>query len=329
MMDPVTIAIFLGVLASLVVVMLALWWPAMQARKRERQRMQALRRRFAKEAETLDERMASVKRSQGNGNPTLDRLAARFIPRPAVLADRLQRTGYNVSLGAYVGGSLGLALVATLAMTVAAGLPLALGLLIGLIAGLGLPHFAVSFLIARRKKRFVALFPDGIDLIVRGVKSGLPITEGMKNVGTEIADPVGVEFRAITDAIRFGQTLEDALWETANRVDTPEFKFFVISLVIQSETGGNLGETLANLSDILRRRQQMKLKIKALASEARASATILGALPFIMVGILFLVSPDYITVLFTDTRGQFLGALGLVSVGVGIAVMAKLVRFEI
>jgi len=119
------------------------------------------------------------------------------------------------------------------------------------------------------------------------------------------------------------------MWETAARLDTPEFKFFVISLAVQRETGGNLGETLGNLSDVLRRRRQMRLKIKAMSSEARASAMILGSLPFIMFGLIFLVNPGYEAMMFTDPRGRLALIAGLVVLGMGVAVMRKMVRFEI
>jgi len=182
---------------------------------------------------------------------------------------------------------------------------------------------------AKRIKAFTAQFPDAIDQIVRGLKSGLPVTESIASVGREMADPVGAEFRQVSDSIKFGRSLEDTLWATAKRLDTPEFKFFVISLSVQRETGGNLAEALANLSDILRRRRQMKMKIKAMSSEAKASAIILGSLPFIMFGIIFAMSPDYEMQLFTDPRGQTMLIVGLFIMSIGIAVMNKMVRFEI
>jgi tight adherence protein B len=123
--------------------------------------------------------------------------------------------------------------------------------------------------------------------------------------------------------------LEEALWDTARRLDTPEFKFFVISLSVQRETGGNLAETLDNLGEILRRRLQMQLKIKAMSSEARASAYIIGSLPFVMFGILMIMSPAYIMVLFTDPRGMFIIGIGLTTMLLGVLVMAKMVKFEI
>jgi tight adherence protein B len=140
---------------------------------------------------------------------------------------------------------------------------------------------------------------------------------------------VGVEFREVSDQIKFGKTMTDALWTVAPRIDTAEFRFFIISLSIQQETGGNLAETLENLAAVLRRRKQLKLKIKALSSEAKASAYIIGSLPFIMFGILLMMNYGYASQLYLDPRGIILVGCGLLSYAIGIAVMAKMVRFDI
>src|SRR3546814_6834106 len=139
---------------------------------------------------------------------------------------------------------------------------------------------AVGYLVNKRQDKFLAIFPEAIDLIVRGLKSGLPVTESINAVGREMDDPIGTEFRRIGDDIRFGKTMTEALWAATDRLSVAEFKFFVISLSVQQETGGNLAETLGNLSGILRSRQQMKLKVRAMSSEGRASAMIIGSLPF-------------------------------------------------
>ena len=138
-----------------------------------------------------------------------------------------------------------------------------------------------------------------------------------------------IDISAVTDAVRFGRPLEDALWDVSKRLDVAEFKFFVISLAVQKDTGGNLAETLGNLSDILRKRRQMKLKIKAMSSEAKASAMILGGLPFVMFAIIYVMSPGYEAMLFTDPRGKLMLGAGLAIMSVGILVMRKMVRFEI
>ena len=187
----------------------------------------------------------------------------------------------------------------------------------------------VGFLVNRRLNRFTSLFPEAIDLIVRGLKSGLPVSESIRTVGAEVPDPIGVEFRTVSDGVGLGQSLEEALWEASKRLDTPEFKFFVVSLSIQRETGGNLAETLGNLADILRRRRQMRLKIKAMSSEARASAYILGSLPFVVFAAILIINPGYAMQLFEDPRGHVMLGAGFASLFTGALVMAKMIRFEI
>jgi tight adherence protein B len=272
----------------------------------------------------------SVKRlDQRSALPALDKLIKRFLPRQDALQKRLSQTGRNIGIGFYAAASFGLALVVSAALTIVAQLPMAMSAALGVLAGTAIPHLVVGRMVAKRLEKFIAIFPDAIDLIVRGLRSGLPVTESISSVGQEMPDPVGSEFRRIGESVQFGRTLEEALWDSAKRLDTPDFKFFVISLSVQKETGGNLGETLANLSEILRRRRQMKLKIKAMSSEARASAYILGSLPFLMFCLIYLLNPAYETELFTDPRGRtaLLGAM--TTMAMGVAVMRRMVRFEI
>jgi tight adherence protein B len=181
----------------------------------------------------------------------------------------------------------------------------------------------------RRIKAFLNLFPDAIDLMVRALRSGLPISEAVIGAAQEIGDPVGVEFGTIEGGMRMGRDLDSLLWEIAKRIDAPEFRFFIIALSVQRETGGNLAETLANLSDLLRRRKMMQQKVRAMSSEARASTMILGSLPIIVTAILLMTSPNYIRILFTDPRGLMLTGLALGMLGLGIGIMIKMAKFEI
>ena len=181
-------------------------------------------------------------------------------------------------------------------------LPILLALFVGLFVGVGLPHMTVGFFIKRRIAKFTAKFPDAIELLVRGLRSGLPITETIGVVGAEVEGPVGEEFRAVSDKMKIGKTMDQALQETSDRLGTPEFQFFVITIAIQRETGGNLAETLANLADVLRKRSQMKLKIRAMSSESKASAYIIGALPFIVFGMIWFINQSYMMNFFIDER---------------------------
>jgi tight adherence protein B len=254
--------------------------------------------------------------------------ASTLIPRPALLRKRLEMTGKNISLGKYGMVCVG-ALVFTTMLLVFRGAPFFLSLLLGIFVGVGVPHFVIGKLIKRRVAKFTSNFPDAIELIVRGLRSGLPITETLGIVSSEIPGPVGVEFRMVSDKMKIGRTMEGALQDTADRLGTSEFQFFVITLAIQRETGGNLAETLSNLADVLRKRAQMKLKIRAMSSESKASAYIIGALPFIVFGLVWMMNPKYMMGFFTDQRLMVAGLGGMVWMGIGAFIMAKMINFEI
>jgi len=254
--------------------------------------------------------------------------ASTLIPRPALMRKRLEQTGKPITLGKYAMSSIGLAVfVAALGML--KGAPIMLAFFVGLFAGVGVPHFVIGFLIKRRINKFNSNFPDAIELMVRGLRSGLPITETLGIVASEIGGPVGLEFRAVADKMKIGRTMEASLQETADRLGTAEFQFFVITLAIQRETGGNLAETLSNLADVLRKRGQMKLKIRAMSSESKASAYIVGSLPFVVFTLVWMVNPGYMHGFFEDQRLMVAGLGGLCWMGIGVFIMAKMVNFEI
>jgi tight adherence protein B len=315
-----------AVFVALMLVILAFATGARQSKQRLR--------RVSQIAQKTDPRArsaaVSVKRATSDSSiAALDYLIKRWLPNPQKMRLRLLRTGRKIPLGQYLMFCVVLALVATAAIKLFLNFPLAACALIGFVIGIGIPHFIIGFMGKRRQNKFLQLFPEAIDLIVRGLKSGLPASESIRVVGQEISDPVGVEFREVADQIKFGKTITDSLWTVAPRIDLPEFRFFIISLSIQSETGGNLAETLENLAHILRRRRQLKLKIKALSSEAKASAYIIGSLPFIMFAILLMMNYNYTSMLYKDPRGLIMVGIGLCSYAIGIGTMAKMVRFEI
>jgi tight adherence protein B len=258
----------------------------------------------------------------------IEGFASSIIPKPALLRKRLEMTGKNITLAKY--GSISAGIVAVTAMLLMfRGAPFFLSLFMGLFVGIGGPHFVIGKMITRRINKFTNNFPDAIELMVRGLRSGLPISETMGVVATEIPDPVGAEFRMVVDKMKIGRTMEAALQDTADRLGTPEFQFFVITLAIQRETGGNLAETLSNLADVLRKRAQMKLKIRAMSSESKASAYIVGALPFTVFGLVWMVNPKYIGGFFVDPRLMIAGVGGLIWMGIGGFIMAKMVNFEV
>lgn len=258
----------------------------------------------------------------------LDGLLHRILPRPAALRTRLAASGTGMSIGRYGVICLVVGIVVAI-LFMLRGIPPLGALLFGTLAGLWLPHAAIGWLIKRRRGKFLKLFPEAIGLIVRGLRAGLPVTETILVLGREVADPVGEEFRRAGDQIRLGQPIEEAMWAIARRLEMAEFNFLVVTLSVQRETGGNLAETLENLEEILRKRQQMRLKIKAMSSEATATASIIGSLPFIMTALLFVVSPGYIMTLFTPGLGYLMIAGGVTSMVVGMMVMAKMISFDI
>jgi len=258
----------------------------------------------------------------------LDEAFHRFIPNPELLRRRLEATGKNWTLGRYATACAVLAVVVFLGLT-AKGAPFLLSLLAGLLVGIGLPHMVVGKLVKRRIAKFINKFPDAIELLVRGLRSGLPISETMGVVGAEVPDPVGAEFRGVADRMRIGRTMDQALQETADKLNTPEFQFFCITLAIQRETGGNLAETLGNLADVLRKRMQMKLKISAMSSESKASAYIIGSLPFLVFAIIYFMNPGYMGGFFSDTRLIIAAIGGGIWMSIGVFIMAKMINFEI
>jgi tight adherence protein B len=330
-LDVVTAALFLLALAIALLLSFAAAPSGSGATRQLRRRIEQARRARRQQPErAAAETPTSLRRSQGGALfAALGRRITVLVPRAETLRERLTRAGLSLGLGDLVVGAALAGLATAAGLNIGLGLPLALSACAGVLASTGLPHLLITMCIARRTKRVVAVMPDAIDLIVRGIKSGLPVAEALYSIGQEMAEPVGAVFREVTGNLRLGMTLDEALWVVARRLQVAEFKFFVISVSIQQETGGNLAEILQNLSRMIRRREQVKLKIKAMSSEARASAMIIGSLPFIMSVVIYIINPNYIMQLFVDPRGWLLVAAGLTSMTLGLAVIAKMVRFEI
>jgi tight adherence protein B len=295
------------------------------AAKNQKRRMEALRLRHS---ESLDAKVdAQFKRALAARKPKSFKVAGSGS-RSEALAMRLNRTGKSWTVTQYAYASFGLGLAIAVVIFIFSRAPL-LSLGVGLFIGGGLPHLVVNRLINKRTNAFVTKFPDGIELLVRGLRSGLPVTETLQIVSTEVPGPVGYEFKAVIDRIKVGKTMEDALQDTADKLGIAEFNFFTITLAIQRETGGNLAETLSNLADVLRKRAQMKLKIRAMSSESKASAYIVGSLPFLVFFAILYINPDYMLTFFTDDRLIVAGLGAGVWMGLGVFIMAKMVNFEI
>jgi tight adherence protein B len=317
--------VILGVGAALVLLLAGAALTGPSTGREATRRLQAVRFRHSDSAD--DKVEAQYRKAVANRKPTTFKKAGSGS-RIEALALRLHKTGKGWTLTQYLYTSLGICIGLALLIFVKTG-ALLLGLAAGLLVGAGIPHFFVGRAINKRKANFVAKFPDALELLVRGLRSGLPITETLGVVASELPGPVGEEFKLVTDRIKVGRTMEEALQETANRLDMAEFSFFCITLAIQRETGGNLAETLANLAEVLRKRAQMKLKIAAMSSESKASAYIVGSLPFIVFALIYSINPAYLGQFFVDERLIIAGLGGLTWLGIGAWIMAQMVNFEI
>ena len=253
--------------------------------------------------------------------------ADRNINRPP-LRIQLRQAGLRISVERFYMFSA----VAGVVLTVAVfflGAPL-LVLPGALIAGvLGLPRWFVSFLRARRVKAFLDEFPNALDIIVRAVKSGLPLNDGIRLIASEAPEPVRGEFRRIVESQQLGMSVPDAALRMPETMPCAEAGFFGIVLQIQSQAGGNLSEALGNLSRVLRDRKKMKAKVQALSMEAKASAAIIGALPFIVAFLVYLSSPGYIMPLFTTSTGHLILGISAIWMSIGIFVMRKMMNFDV
>jgi len=293
--------------------------------KASQRRLQAVRYRHS---ESTDAKVESqLKKAIAARKPKMHRIAGSGS-RLEALHGRLVRSGKRWTVTQYVYASVGVALVIAVILFLRTN-ALLLSLVVGSFFGLGLPHFVVNRAIKKRTEAFNTKFPDAIELLVRGLRSGLPVTETLSVVATEVPGPVGEEFKGVVDRIKVGRTMEESLQEAADKLAIAEFNFFTITLAIQRETGGNLAETLSNLADVLRKRAQMKLKIRAMSSESKASAYIVGSLPFIVFILVWWVNPKYLYPFFEDDRLIVAGLGGLVWMSIGGFIMAKMVSFEI
>jgi tight adherence protein B len=320
-----TIILAVGGLTALLLMVQAVRGPS--ASRSLKRRMELVKERHA-EGVLAANAQAQIRKLFAARSSRLEGFASTLIPKPALLRQRLERTGKEISLAKYMTISGGIALVIA-ALLMLRGAPILLALFAGMFAGVGGPHFVIGYLIKRRINKFNTNFPDAIELMVRGLRSGLPITETLGIVASEIQGPVGLEFRTVSDKMKIGRTMEAALQDTADRLGTAEFQFFVITLAIQRETGGNLAETLSNLADVLRKRSQMKLKIRAMSSESKASAYIIGSLPFVVFTLVWFINPNYMGGFFVDQRLIVAGLGGLVWMSIGAFIMAKMINFEI
>lgn len=292
-----------------------------------KKRARQLNKRY-KAKSVLAETSVSLRRKIADEPGGLVGFLTKPLPNMKALDYKLKRAQINVPSKIFLLRGIFVMLICAGAAT-SIGKPFWVGLSVGAVLGIILPLKYVNMRINKHMKRFLKIFPDGIDLIVRGLRSGLPVTESMKMVGKEVPEPVGSVFRQITDTMELGVSMEKSLEEVSNSLKNTEFNFFATSIIIQRETGGNLGEILSNLSDVLRKRHMMQMKIKAMTSEARASAWIVGSLPIIVSIAVSVMSPGYLDFLFDDYRGNI--ALGVATgmLVTGVWVMGRMAKFDL
>jgi tight adherence protein B len=243
------------------------------------------------------------------------------------LGIRLQRAGIGWSKRRFWMASAGLGLVAFV-VSWFMDAPLYASLVVGLAAGLAVPRWVLGFLRKRRENKFLEELPNAVDVIVRGVKAGLPVGDCIRIIAAETQDPVKSEFRAIAESAAMGIPLADAATKLYEHIPLPEANFFSIVVAIQQKAGGSLSEALGNLSRVLRDRKKMKAKIQAMSMEAKASAAIIGSLPIAVMLLVYLTSPNYIELLWTHPTGHMMLAASGMWMGIGIMVMRKMINFD-
>lgn len=243
------------------------------------------------------------------------------------LSARLQQAGLGISVQAFwvISVVVGV-LVFGVVMILKPSPLIALGLAFA--SGLGLPRWVVGFIANRRIKKFTSDFPDAMDIIVRGIRSGLPVHDSLRVIAQESSEPLASQFNRLVESLSMGASVDQALEKMHENMPTPEVRFFSIVLAIQQKTGGNLAEALANLSTVIRARKLMREKAKALSGEAVASAAIIGSLPPVVATLISITAPDYMRPLFTDPRGHLMLMAGAFWMTIGVLSMRKMINFK-
>ncbi len=266
-----------------------------------------------------------ARREQIEGS--LKEVEARRLKEKISLATRLTQAGLNWTPRKFMVISGILAAISGVLVMLGGGGPLA-AIGFAFAAGFGLPRWSLGFLKKRREKNFLRALPDAVDVIVRGIKAGLPLFESIKVVAADAPEPLRSEFLAIIETQAIGMPLGEACGRLFERMPVPEANFFGIVIAIQQKSGGNLSEALGNLSKVLRDRKKMAEKIQAMSMEAKASAGIIGALPPIVMLLVYLTTPDYISLLWTHPTGQLMLVGCVVWMSMGILVMKKMINFD-
>jgi tight adherence protein B len=245
----------------------------------------------------------------------------------ASVEKQIAQAGLSLSMTGFVLLSIAAGFLSFL-LALVFGLSLLVALGVGIVGGYGLPRLVLSRLRRRRQLAFIEEFANAVDLIVRGIKSGLPLNDTMRMIASEAKEPVRSEFKRVVEAQQMGLSTAEAVDRLYQNMPLSETNFFSIVISIQAQAGGNLSEALGNLSRVLRERKKMKMKIQAMSMEAKASGGIIGALPVVVAVLVWLTTPDYIAVLFTSLTGQMILAASAFWMAVGVFVMKRMIAFD-
>jgi tight adherence protein B len=313
--------------AIVLVVILAVGWLSIVFAERRRRGLQTRLAAVVSagpHVSTGSDGSVSLRRGRPSGH------AARLRLLPTIfhhhLAQELGATGDQVTLvhlflTAVVGGLVVAALLLSMLRW-----PLFLTAPLVIASGVAVAVARLRFAQRRFQQRFVELFPEALDVIVRAVRAGLPVLDAIEATVANVSEPVAGEFRKLLDELRIGVDLEEVLEHAGDRIRVNDFRFFAVTLVLQRRTGGSLAETLANLAGLIRRRKEIRLKARALSAESRATAYVLGILPFVMIGFMFLINPGLISLLFIDPRGKVMLGIGISLLVLGFVVMRAMIK---
>ena len=323
--------IFLGLIAVAVICVVAVIYvllaPFMTGERRAEQRLNAVTEVSGKTGNKITDAANSRKKQVSETLKELEQKKA--AAKKVTLRQKLQQAGYNIDTKSfYVASGVCGGLIALFTAILAPNLSLIVVAGLGIAGAFGLPRFILNKLVQIRQAKFLSEFANSIDIIVRGVKSGLPLNECLNIIARESPEPVAGEFREVCEQARVGVPLQQCFERMMDRVPLAEVRFFSIVIGIQQSAGGNLSEALGNLSGVLRDRKTMGMKVKALSSEAKASAAVLASLPFIVMTLVYVTTPDYILLLFQKTHGNFMLLGSAVWMSFGLLTMRKMINFK-
>lgn len=331
MSDATLMLVGLGLLATLSVggLLAAVFYPQLSGRSKTNKRMASVAGNRATGRGARDSQADTAQQRRKQVQETLKDLEQqqKTKKKRIRLQTRIHRAGLTFSKNVFLIGSLifGLLVTGILFITGSSAL-VSLGA--GFVAGLGLPRWFLSFKTKRRQAKFLDEFANAIDVVVRGIKAGLPVTDCMRIIANESPPPVGPEFEEIVEGQKLGIPLDQGLERMYERMPLAEVNFLAIVISIQQQTGGNLAEALANLSHVLRDRKKLQGKILAMSQEAKSSAAIIGALPIAVMGLMYMTSPDYISLLWTEKMGHVMLMISAFWMMCGVLVMRKMINFD-